>query len=324
MNSPVPMKSRQRASTSPRRSAPLRIASSTSSRPRAYAAAASSRSAAAVACWSASRLAGDEGGARRGRLSSAPVSVRRTRPRRAPGRRRPARRAMRGRARARRAGRVLPSSWASSTTSSAASSRPRSAYHRAQVLADLREGPGRDAVEHQPDPEPRARAAQELPRHGVGVARGGRDEQPRVGRGEQLPRERAVGLHDGVDVGRVEKRQAGRERLRGHELQRPGRGGRAAGAAHARAGCGRPRTSRGPTGDTRAPGRGWSGGARRRVTSAPTRLLTSVDLPAPVEPPTTISSGASICSSRGGGSPRPGRRARAAPRRRRRGPARRG
>jgi hypothetical protein len=35
------------------------------------------------------------------------------------------------------------------------------------------------------------------------------------------------------------------------------------------------------------------------LTSAPTSELTSVDLPAPVEPPTTISSGASICRSRG-------------------------
>ena len=35
------------------------------------------------------------------------------------------------------------------------------------------------------------------------------------------------------------------------------------------------------------------------LTSSPTRLLTSVDLPAPVEPPTTISSGASSCRSRG-------------------------
>ena len=35
------------------------------------------------------------------------------------------------------------------------------------------------------------------------------------------------------------------------------------------------------------------------LTCAPTRQLTSVDLPAPVEPPTTISSGASIWRSRG-------------------------
>jgi hypothetical protein len=35
------------------------------------------------------------------------------------------------------------------------------------------------------------------------------------------------------------------------------------------------------------------------LTCAPTSEFTSVDLPAPVEPPTTISSGASICCSRG-------------------------
>lgn len=34
-------------------------------------------------------------------------------------------------------------------------------------------------------------------------------------------------------------------------------------------------------------------------TSAPTRELTSVDLPAPVDPPTTASSGASSVSNRG-------------------------
>ena len=35
------------------------------------------------------------------------------------------------------------------------------------------------------------------------------------------------------------------------------------------------------------------------LTTAPTRLLTSVDFPAPVDPPTTISAGASICRRRG-------------------------
>jgi len=35
------------------------------------------------------------------------------------------------------------------------------------------------------------------------------------------------------------------------------------------------------------------------VTLWPTRELTSVDLPAPVEPPTTVSMGASMVSSRG-------------------------
>ena len=35
------------------------------------------------------------------------------------------------------------------------------------------------------------------------------------------------------------------------------------------------------------------------LTSRPTREFTSVDLPAPVEPPTTASSGASMVASRG-------------------------
>jgi hypothetical protein len=35
------------------------------------------------------------------------------------------------------------------------------------------------------------------------------------------------------------------------------------------------------------------------VTRVPTSEFTSVDLPAPVEPPTTVSSGASICTAAG-------------------------
>ena len=35
------------------------------------------------------------------------------------------------------------------------------------------------------------------------------------------------------------------------------------------------------------------------LTTDPMRLFRSVDLPAPVEPPTTMSAGASICASRG-------------------------
>jgi hypothetical protein len=35
------------------------------------------------------------------------------------------------------------------------------------------------------------------------------------------------------------------------------------------------------------------------LTTLPTRLFTSVDFPAPVEPPTTIKTGASICRSLG-------------------------
>ena len=45
----------------------------------------------------------------------------------------------------------------------------------------------------------------------------------------------------------------------------------------------------------RVVGRSTPGSLTRR----PTRELTIVDLPAPVEPPTTASSGASICRSRG-------------------------
>jgi hypothetical protein len=46
---------------------------------------------------------------------------------------------------------------------------------------------------------------QDVPRHGVGVAGGGGDEQPQVGCGEQLRREPPVRGHDGVDVRGVEE-----------------------------------------------------------------------------------------------------------------------
>ncbi len=75
---------------------------------------------------------------------------------------------------------------------------------------------------------PRSRAErQELPRHGVRVAGGGRDEEPPVRGGEQLVRERAVLGEHGVDVGRVEQREPGRKRCRRHQLQRSRRAGAA-------------------------------------------------------------------------------------------------
>ena len=300
MRSPVPITSCQRASTSPRSSAPLRTASSTSS------------SAALVGVRGvlaqrrrpsppARPARRSRRSTRRGRLSSAPVSVRRTSPARAcPSAASSSSHARTGRERRGRAG-GRPRAAPPRRPAAGRPARPRSASMLRRCAATSGDGLGRDAVEHERQRGAAvARRLQQLPRHGVGVAGGGRDEQPRVGRGEQLPRERAVGLHHRVDVGRVEQGEARRQRL-----------------ASARAAASRPpeaiRVVRLMPGRIRSSSNqctssGWqtSTGARvvgRRtpagLTSSPTRLLTSVDLPAPVEPPTTISSGASICSSRG-------------------------
>ena len=82
--------------------------------------------------------------------------------------------------------------------------------HLLQVRGDVVLGARRHPVEH--DGERGAaflRGLQELPRHRVGVAGRGGDEQPEVGGGEQLGREPAVGGDHGVDVGGVEEGQPG-------------------------------------------------------------------------------------------------------------------
>ena len=101
--------------------------------------------------------------------------------------------------------------------------------------------------------------------HGVAVAGGRRDEDPEVGGREQLDGQVAVGLDDGVDVGRVDDRQAGRDAVVRHQPQRGdarrvdvdglGRLGRLAGdPGEARAA---------PAGRGRRPSR--TGGARARA-----------------------------------------------------------
>ena len=90
-------------------------------------------------------------------------------------------------------------------------------------------------VEHDRERRPAVRRrAQHRPRHGVGVAGRRRHEQPEVGGGEQLAGQLAVGLDDGVEVGRVEQRQALGDGSFGDEVQ-------PAGLA---AGAGRPRQRR--------------------------------------------------------------------------------
>ena len=145
-----------------------------------------------------------------------------------------------------------------------------------------------------------ARGLEELPGHGVGVARGRGHEQPGVRRGQQLAR-RAPGWPP--PPSRCPASRAARARsagpASGPARARPGRRApRSCGSC--RAGCDRPRTTAGRPGGTRARARGSSAaGPRPDSPTRPTRLLTSVDLPAPVEPPTTMSSGASMLRRRG-------------------------
>ena len=179
--------------------------------------------------------------------------------------------------------------------------------------ARVRSSSARDAVAPRPwpaaapgpAPQPRRRCArrgrdEELPGHGVGVAGRRGDEEPQVGGGQQLGGQLPVLRHHRVDVRGVENGQA-----------RPGWSPRPPAAGTGRAA---PRRWSGP-----APGRirssanqrasllWWTSTGARVVgritpgalTRRPTRELTRVDLPAPVEPPTTASSGASIVASRG-------------------------
>ena len=93
--------------------------------------------------------------------------------------------------------------------------------HRAQVGQHFVGGTGGHAVEHDADRDlPRGGALEQAPRHGVGVAVGGRDEEPQVGGGEQLCREGAVLVGDRVDVGGVDDRERSRNLLvlEQHEL----------------------------------------------------------------------------------------------------------
>ena len=59
---------------------------------------------------------------------------------------------------------------------------------------------------------PRGRVQQQAPGHGVGIAVGGGDKHPQVGRRQQLPGELAVVVGDRVDVGSVQQRDPLRAR----------------------------------------------------------------------------------------------------------------
>ena len=222
------------------------------------------------------------------------------RARRAPARRPRARRASRARARARGAGSRPSSSAVSGTTSSSASPSPRSASIVAQVVGDLVRAPraARGRGRARARCRGRARpAAGPTARRRRSARRSSRTATRRPRRAAGAASARLASTTESMS-GESSSASPGGSAVRRHELERARARRRAPRrAAQARAGCGRPRTSAGRRDGRRAPARASSAAARPAgLTSAPTRLLTSVDLPAPVEPPTTISSGASICS----------------------------
>ena len=99
------------------------------------------------------------------------------------------------------------------------------AHHLAQVRGHLGHRGRRHAVEHHRHHRVAGgRRAQIVPGHGVGVTGGGGDEEPQVGGGQQLGRQRPVLGDHRVDVGGVQDGQAGRQGRLGHQLQSLGVG----------------------------------------------------------------------------------------------------
>ena len=232
IHSPVPTNSCQRASTSPRSRLPLRTPSSTPARAVSYAAVAASCRARAAPSWAS--IATATPAARCSRLSSAPVSVCRTTAARASWSAASA--CSHARSGATWSSGSRPStSGRSSTTNSRADGQAGALQHPGEVGRHLLHGLGRDAVQDdgQRGP-PLLRRAQHVPRDGVGVPGCRRDEDPEVRRGQQLPGELPVGLHDGVDVGGVEQGQAGGQVVADDELHGPRPAGGAGDAGQAR------------------------------------------------------------------------------------------
>lgn len=81
--------------------------------------------------------------------------------------------------------------------------------HPAQVVLDFHRRRRLHTIQHHGHGDVAAgRIAQQLPRHRIRIAIGGRDEQPQVSRGEQLSGKRPVVVRDGVDVRSIEHREA--------------------------------------------------------------------------------------------------------------------
>ena len=81
--------------------------------------------------------------------------------------------------------------------------------HGHQMGANLVDRVRRDTVEDDRDSgPPLGGGPEQIPWHGIGIARSRGDEEPEVGRGEQLAGQLTVGGDNGVDVRRVEKGHA--------------------------------------------------------------------------------------------------------------------
>ena len=137
-----------------------------------------------------------------------------------------------------------------------------------------------------------AGAFEHVPGHAVGVACAGRHEDGEVGGLDEAVGEDPVRMLDRVDVGGIDKRQAGRSVFH-----------RAGGARGRRS----PPTDRWrlggvPTAAGRATRIAWRVVGRMTpvgLTGRPTSVLRSVDLPAPVGPTRAMISGASRLWARG-------------------------
>ena len=109
----------------------------------------------------------------------------------------------------------------SSMTNSRAPASPARCSIPARSAATSRRRLRRHPVEH--DGQRGAallRRPEQVPGDGVGVAGRRRDEDPQVGRRQQLTGELAVGLHHRVDVGGVEQGEAGGQVVADDELHR--------------------------------------------------------------------------------------------------------
>ena len=179
--------------------------------------------------------------------------------------------------------------------------QPAFAHHLPQMRRHVRHRPRRHPVQHHRHRGAAlGRGPQELPGHGVGVTGRRGDEQPEVGGGQQLGGQLPVLRDHRVDVGGVQDGQARAGSSRRSPAAGSGCPAPPRSTGPGRAGSGRRRTSGrrccgAPAPGARVVGRITPGALTRR----PTSELTSVDLPAPVDPPTTASNGASMVASRG-------------------------
>ncbi len=142
---------------------------------------------------------------------------------------------------ARSPGARRPASSSVSATTSSTASIPCARIISPRCAVTSRSASLGHAVEHERERRPTlARRPEELPRHGVRVARRRRHEEPGVRGGKELGRESAVLREHGVDVGGIQQSQAGRKLRSRLQQQRPGCRRAARDPAGGRAGSCRP------------------------------------------------------------------------------------